>query len=301
LLLSIVYLPVEATNAVQEDSAEGSLAILQVCTPPDDWGQTVRLKPPENTTKQWTFEVTEPEMDVVLVIFYYQDYDKRGCPFDCSIGECQTDETGWAETPLGNITVTDGKEGASSGSQKLEGRLTQGTYQVVFTSTAGPGHSINVGLRVTASSLPTNTPVPPTETPIPTFTATATEPEPGETSTATPMATPTDSITSAPPQPTATPTGTGEPTVLPPVPTGTTIPPDSATSTPLPTLAPPTPPANKTPAPELIPVTGIDLTSGGAGAVFYTRLLLQSGIGLLGLGLVFYGIATGLSRSKTRD
>jgi hypothetical protein len=250
-------------------------------------------------------------MDVVLTLFYYQDFDKQGCPLDCAAGDCQTDETGHVDTPLGNFAVADGLAGAHGGSEKLEGRLPHGSYRVVFTTT-GLG-SLNVGLRVRTSSLPTDTPLPtftptatvPSETPIPTYTPTATE------TTETLTATPTTSITVTPPKPSPTPTITGTvlPTVLPPEPTDTpenpgpsltptSIPPSHPTRTPPPTLEPPTPPANTTPGPLLIPVTGADLSGGGSGTAFYSRLLLRMGIGLLGLGLVFQGIAARFSRSR---
>jgi hypothetical protein len=309
LLLSVVHLPAEAADAIQEGDSGVTASSLQVCTPPGNWDETVRLSPPQDTSKQWTFEVTEAEMDVALKFIYYQDYDKRGCPFDCSTGECQADETGHADTPLGDFDVSDGQLGAAGGSEKLEGRLAQGSYQVVFNTT-GTG-SINIGLRVTTSSLPTEVPPEPTDTPLPTLTPTVTT-----TATATPpvdeppTATPTDEITQAPPKPSATPTATGTSvTVLPPVPTETpnepgntptSVPPNNPTGTPVPTLAPPSPPANSTPPSVLIPVTGADLTVGGASSTnvdFYKRLLLQSGIGLLGLGLVAYGLAARYRRS----
>jgi len=298
LVLSAFHLPAEAAETPGQNPISGDQASLQACTPPDDWGQTVRLAPPpRNLATDWTFEVTELEMDVVLTLFYYQDYDKQGCPLDCAGGDCQADETGRFETPLGNFAVADGLLGAHGGSEKLEGRLPQGSYRVVFTTT-GLG-SINVGLRVRTSSLPTDTPPPtltptatvPTETQIPTETPTATEP--AETLTATPTA----STTSAPPKssPTPTITGTVLPTIYPPEPTDTPVEP---TRTPPPTLEPPTPPADTTPGPVLIPVTGADLSGRGSGAAFYTRFVLHAGIGLLGLGLVFQGIAARISRSK---
>lgn len=312
LVLSAFHLPAEAAENSRQNPVSGDQASFQACTPPDDWGQTVRLAPPpRNLATDWTFEVTDLEMGVVLTLFYYQDYDKQGCPLDCAGGDCQVDETGRFDTPLGNFTVADGLLGAHGGSEKLEGSLPQGSYRVVFTTT-GLG-SINVGLRVRTSSLPTDTPPPtftptatvPTETPLPTDTPTATEP--AETLTATP----TTSVTPAPPKDTPTPTITGTilPTVLPPDPTDTpeepgpsptltSIPPSNPTRTPPPTLEPPTPPANTTPGPVLIPVTGVDLSGGGSGGALYGRLLLHTGIGLLGLGLVFQGIAARFSRSR---
>ena len=163
----------------------------QSCTPPDDWAQTTRVKNPEKPTKQWTFTVDEAEMDINLTFFYYQDHDKAGCPFDCSTGACQTDETGDGQTPLGNFSVEDGKEGANRGTKEFEGRLPQGMYQVSFTANGHPG-SINVGLNVRQNPVsipvPTNTPVPPTATP------TATE------SKEPPAAKPSPTPTSKPPK-----------------------------------------------------------------------------------------------------
>jgi hypothetical protein len=318
MLSSIVHLPAEAAGDSQEISSGETESKLQACTPPDGWDQTVRLYYTKTASKEWNFEVSEPEMDVVLTIFYFQDHDSRGCPFDCSAGDCQTDETGLVETPLGSKEISDGQLGASSGSEKLEGRLSQGSYSVVVSVT-GQG-SINVGLKVKTASVPIDTAEPePTDTQIPTFTPTATE----ITSTPTPITedvmtpTPTEEITAAPPKPniTATPTatGTGEPTVLPPVPSGTpgepgatptatSNPPknEKPTNTPPPTFAPPTPPANVTQAPALIPVTGADLSVQGNNSNFYKQLMLRAGIGLLGLGLVFHGIAAGLSRKKSQ-
>jgi cell division septation protein DedD len=298
LFLSVVHLPAEAAGASREEDARDTASSLPACTPPGNWNETVRLSPPKSTSKQWSFDVAEAEMDVELKFIYYQDYDKRGCPFDCEAGECQLAETGHAESPLGSFDISDGQLGATGGSEKLSGQLTQGSYQVVFNTT-GTG-SINIGLRITTSSLPTDVPPEPTDTPQPTPTPTLTT-----TATATPpvdeppTATPTDVITPAPPGPTATPTATGTTaTVLPPVPTET--PGEDLTDTPVPTLAPPSPPANTTPSPVLIPITGADLSAGAAKAShmdFLTRLLLRSGMGLLGLGLVAYGLTARYRRS----
>jgi hypothetical protein len=287
LVLSAVNLPVEAAESTPAALAGGEGSIMQACTPPHDWDLTVRVGATNPPTKQWSFQIGEPEMDVKLTVFYYQDYDKRGCPFDCATGECQMNETGRFETPLGNIEVPDGVEGAQGGSHKFEGRLTQGSYQVVFIAT---GMSINVGVRVLTASLPTGTP-------LPTFTPTAVEP------TQTPTATPVDSIT---PSVSPTTTGTVLPTVNPPDPTNTPPGPEftptptsiSPTNTPLPTLEPPPPPANATPGGVLIPVTGDDLTGGGPGAPLYIRLFLFTGVGFLGLGLVFNGAAARYTRPK---
>ena len=129
------------------------------CDPPSDWSQTVLLMNPGNPTTEWTFDVAEPVMNVTLVFFYYQDYDIFGCPLDCSMGQCQTDETGNGKSPLGEFFVLDGNEGANRGTKKLEGHLTKGTYKVIFTTTSG---SINVGLNVRAEPepIPSLTPTP---------------------------------------------------------------------------------------------------------------------------------------------
>ena len=208
------------------------------CTPPSDWDQTVRLVAPERTSKEWSFDIDEPEMFVVLEFFYYQDYDRSGCPFDCSTGACQSDETGQGESPLGGFTISDGQLGAHGGKVRLDGPLAQGSYQARFWVT-GNG-SINIGLRVHRSTLPTDTPVPTdTDTPTPTEaspTPTLTEIPPSETSTPTGIFTPptatftaTSTATSIPtgtktPSQTTTPTASFTPTVsLTPTPTATNI------------------------------------------------------------------------------
>lgn len=231
------------------------------CTPPNDWAQTTRVKNPEKPTKQWTFTVDEPEMLVSLSFFYYQDHSKAGCPFDCSTGACQTDETGDGKTPLGNFNVEDGKEGANRGSKKFEGRLAQGTYQVTFTANGDPG-SINVGLEVRQELVPTATPFP-TNTPVPTDVP----------PTATPV-TPTATERKPPPakKPTFTPTSKQK-------------------RNPPATLPPPTPFPGSPPPQALIPQTGsMPGLIPGANAV----ILIPLGIGLAGLGIAFYGIVTRL-------
>lgn len=289
IILLIVYLPVEASTN------DPSLQLLKPpqptpdCTPPSDWGQTVRLVNPHKPTKQWTFDVVEPQMDVTLGFFYYQDYDKSGCPFDCSTGECQTDEGGKGSSPLGEFFVLDGKEGANRGVKKLQGRLAKGTYQVIFIATGNPG-SINVGLNVRKDPVPTPT-LEPTNTPTPTKvpvtptatnTPTTTGTQPTETSTLTPSATTTGTI--LPPSDTPTPTKTDES----PTPTATRV-----RRTPPSTLPPPTP-FPGTPTPQiLIPVTGIGL---GQVTEIGGWVLIPFGLGVLGLGIAFYGIAVRLKR-----
>ena len=268
LILAIFNSPVNAaqgepSNTMQNYQQEST------CTPPDDWNQTVRLKNPAEPTKQWAFSVDEPEMEVNLVLFYYQDYDPSGCPFDCSTGQCQSVETGIGDTPLGDINVLDGKEGANRGVKQLDGRLTQGNYQVVFTADHG---SINVGLHVRTDALPTDTPIPTTDTP-----PTATEQPP----TATP--------TKLPPTNTPTGTGTSPPQIENPTPT-------KVKRTPPATLPPPTP-FPGSPSPQvLIPQTGSRLAAPGAGSGINGWLVVPLGVGLFGLGLAFYGIANRLKR-----
>jgi hypothetical protein len=229
------------------------------CTPPNDWGQTTRLKVPDKPSKEWSFTVDEPEMIVSLVFFYYQDFSKAGCPYDCSTGECQIDETGNGQSPFGTFSVMDGKEGANRGSKQLAGRLAKGTYQVKFTANGNPG-SINVGLKIQQEAVPTPTPTP-TNTPI---------------------------VTEITPSATNTPV-TPEPTDITPEPedTSTPKPKPKPTRTPPPTLPPPTPiPGSPTPQ-ILIPETGIELglTTGSA-----VLVLITLGLGIVGIGFTFYGI-----------
>ncbi len=263
LASALLALPSSPAFAVQELSplvaseAEQELA----CTPPNDWAQTTRLKNPENPTKEWVFTVDEPQMSVSLILFYYQDYDKAGCPFECSQGDCQTDEAGFAETPLGGLTVSDGKEGGNRGVKKLEGLLEKGTYRVTFTATGNPG-SINVGLIVRQVSVPTATPSP-TDTPTP-----------------TPI---TPTITNTP---TATATESAPPPVKSPSPT-----PKKPKRTPPATLPPPTPFPGSPPPQALIPLTGT-AQSLATGANLW--LIIPFAIGLLGIGIAFYGIVTRL-------
>jgi len=264
LLLTLSHSSVYAA----QESTTGLASIAELessCTPPNDWAQTTRVKNPEKPTKQWTFTVDQPEMLVSLSFFYYQDHSKAGCPYDCSTGDCQSDETGKGVTPLGNFNVLDGQEGANRGSKKFEGRLAQGTYQVTFTANGDPG-SLNVGLNVRQNSVPTATPFP-TNTPVPTdVPPTATNPP-----TATPVTpTATESVPSLVESPTPTPTS--KPKRNPPA-----------------TLPPPTP-FPGSPAPQaLIPLTGSveSLTSSAN-----MWVLIPFGVGLLGLGIAFYGIAT---------
>ena len=262
LLLALFHSP----GFAAQESTSGLASIAEQessCTPPNDWAQTTRVKNPEKPTKQWTFTVDQTEMLVSLSFFYYQDYSKAGCHYDCSTGDCQTDETGKGVTPLGNFKVLDGKEGANRGSKKFEGRLAQGTYQVTFTANGDPG-SLNAGLNVrqnavpTATSFPTNIPVP-TDVPP----------------TATPV-TPTATESTAPPVEKTTPTPTSKPKRNPPA-----------------TLAPPTPFPGSPPPQVLIPQTGsVPGLVSGVNAL----IVIPLGSGLIGLTIAFYGIATRLKR-----
>jgi hypothetical protein len=281
LILAGLYLPAQAAEKENYNPQSDALEQLSTCDKPNDWGQTVRVKNPQKPTKTWTFTISDPLADVTLGFFYYQDYDRSGCPFDCTTGDCQSDEGGKGETPLGKFYVVDGKEGANRGVKKLEGRLTEGAYQVTFTASGYPG-SINVGLNVRSDPVPTPTPLP-TDPPTPTeITPTATEIPPTDTPTAT-QVTPTNTPTD-PPTATATPTDN-------PVPK-TKTPPPKKPPTPTPTRKPPAtlPPPTAfpgSPSPQvLIPVTGLTNQTSG----IESMILIPMGIGVLGLGIAFYGI-----------
>ena len=277
ILLLITHMPGSAASPDEVGSSE-PLAPRQAstCTPPNDWGETVRLHTTGRTSMAWTFEVDEPAMDVTLEFFYYQDYDLVGCPYDCSTGPCQLDEVGAGESPLGEFRIEDGKEGAEAGVIQQVGRLEEGIYQASFQITARG--SINIGLRVQKLPVPTATPEQEiTQTPV--SEATPTEIEPTATSTAT--------ATDSPP--TATPTETS----LPPTPTPTdqvlSLTPTRTSRSPA-TLPPPTLLPGMTQTPALIPVTGADFTSGSAQPELYRDLLINLGIGILGLGFILRGI-----------
>ena len=283
LILASVSLPVQAAEKETDSVKSESSALLSTCDIPSDWDQTTRVKNPQNPTKEWNFTIDDPTADVTLGFFYYQDYDQSGCPFDCSTGECQTDEGGKGETPLGIFVVTDGKEGANRGTKKLEGRLTKGTYKVTFTASGHPG-SINVGLNVRSNPVPPPTLIA-TDTPTQTvIVPTETEVPPTDTPTFTP--TTTEITPTTPPSVTDTPTDTPIPTTKTPPPKE----PPTATPTRKPpaTLAPPTA-ISGSPSPQvLIPVTGI---SNREPAATLGWILIPLGVGLIGLGLAFYGIS----------
>jgi hypothetical protein len=291
VIAGALYSPGFAASVNPPDFSQNPVQ-LSACTPPSDWNQTVRLKNPQKPTRNWNFNISEPQMEVELEFFYYQDYDKSGCPFDCSTGNCQTDETGKGETPLGNINVLDGKNGGNKGVKKLNGILTQGTYEVFFTAEGNPG-SINVGLNVKINALPTAT-LQPTDTPIPTPTTPTESPPPTEIEPTPPTETeqpPTDvpppTATTPPPAESPTPTGTKTG----PTPTETEV-----THTPPATLPPITPfPGSATPM-LLIPVTGIDAAAQTQDGGINSWLLITFGVGVFGVGIAFYGIATRLKR-----
>ena len=284
-----------------------------VCTPPADWDQTVRLFYTRKVSMDWQFEVDEPEMDVELEWFWYQDYSDNGCPFDCSTGKCQLNEIGEGESPFGTFVVEDGKEGADGGRERQSGRLAQGSYTASFHVTSQG--SINIGLKVHKSSVPTDTPVfIATDTPTPTLPVTIVTDTP--TPTATPAATEGMTLT---PSPTSTFTATTTETIQTSTPTFTSTPDFKTTeSSPTPTDSPATPtetpgvtrtptpteepkgpteiptmppPSGPAPIPKLIPVTGADYSPASWALLgVYRKMLLNFGVSLLGLGLLFHGL-----------
>jgi hypothetical protein len=140
--------------------------------------------------------------------------------------------------------------------------------------------------QVEPSPTPTNTA---TNTATPTATSTQLEIDP--VVTVTPADTPTPKVTDTPVTP--------PPTNPPPAATPTEQVPEANPTNP-PTIPPPTIPAG-TPTPQiLIPVTGVDLSysnpNSGSNFGFYISL----GIWLIGIGMVFHGIATHLTRKKSR-
>jgi hypothetical protein len=148
---------------------------------------------------------------------------------------------------------------------------------------------------------PTPTDVTPTE-PTPTD-VTPTEPTPTDPTPTDP--TPTD-VTPTEPTPTdPTPT---DPTPTDPTPTDAT-PTDSPetvtptepvqTPSPPPPLSPPDSPGS-TPELVLIPETGVDLSSPSHYFVSNSWMVLFLGMGFVGIGLVFHGISTRLSRNKPK-
>ena len=150
----------------------------------------------------------------------------------------------------------------------------------------------NTYLVKTATYTPTAT-----DTATPTNTATNT---PTATNTATPTNTATNTPTATNPSvPVATdPIVTLTPTDTPPTTSTPTKAAADASPTTPPTIPPPTVGAG-TPTQEiLIPVTGADHATSGPGSGISYWLFFYLGLGLLGLGLVFHGIATRLIWKK---
>jgi hypothetical protein len=288
------------------------------CTPPNDWGQTQRIIIPDRPSREWSFEIAEPEMDVTLEFFYYQDYSRDGCPYDCSTDHCQSMETGSGSSPFGSFHIEDGIRQPNSASIRQSGRLNQGSYTAIYR--ADNQYSLNIGLRVHRRAVATNTPLPlptntptatqppsptPTTEPSPTATPTATAVVPGTsvptasataTATNTPqgqMPSPTSTSTPGQTQPTVVPseTATAEPTEEPS--NTPRVPAESPTRTPRPPSPPANPPATL-PPPALvtpnviIPVTGADLVE--QRLQLLENLLIKMGLGLIGVGLMVYGI-----------
>jgi hypothetical protein len=292
--------PAEETATLDTPTPE-----ILACSPPGNWGRTVRLYYKSKTQKEWTFQVDEPEMDVTLQFFYFQDYDPDGCPFDCSTGDCQTEEIGEGESPFGSFSVADGQEGASDGTVRQHGRLTQGTYTASFHVT-GTG-SINIGLKVHKKSVPTATAVPPTATALPPTPA-ETEAPPTVPPVVTeevfpPMPTATDIpivTESAPPETEEVPTATPVEGINPPVDVVTETPteanpvkPPAKEKTPKPpeTLAAPSIPTSVGNPAVLVPETGADLASVGMGEALGKQLFLKLGLALVGIAFVLQGIS----------
>lgn len=309
LLLSLAQASANASNEAQSPMSFETWTPTPACTAPDDWDQTLRFKTPRLVDHDWPFSVEDPEMDVTIIFFYYQDFSKPGCPYDCSTGECQTDETGVGNSPLGSVVITDGILEPHHGEMMVEGSLSQGDYVASFHVT-GSG-SINVGVKIIKSAQPTQTSTPtdtPTSTPTDTSTPTETPtekitPTATNTSTETPP-TPSETATLTPTKKNPTPTKTRTPriTILPPsTKTSTATVPvlkTPVTPTPPPTLPPPSLPTGSPQPPVLVPVTGISLSELGLITDSLYRFLITAGVGLLGLGIVVQGIDFWLHRRK---
>jgi hypothetical protein len=313
--LALVYRPALAQEGEQPQELEQTpTSVAPACSPPGDWGRTVRLFYLRQTTTDWTIEVDDPEMEVTLEFFYYQDYDPSGCPFDCVTHDCQLDEVGTISSPFGEAAVEDNTAGGNRDTVRQSGILTQGTYRATFTLTGQS--SINIGLKVHKRAVPTPTLVPPA-TATPTFTPTPTEDvlPPLATATNTPVvpgdtATPTVTSTPAAGQPPVNPTATATAT-SPSAPTETSQPPVGITATPteivsgprprntatatLPaTLAPPAGPVQTGQPSVLIPNTGADFSLKQAlvtdSIAVSQRVLGKLAVALLGLALIFHGL-----------
>jgi hypothetical protein len=157
----------------------------------------------------------------------------------------------------------------------------------------------------TSTYTPTFTPTLPTEEPSPTPTQTEQPPSPIiDTPTPTaeePQPSPEPTFTQPPPGPppvTATSTPTEEQPQVTPEPTSTqppTTPPGvTPTNTAPATLVAPTQPAT---TPILIPVTGVDFDGSHSELLQLQQLLINMGLGLLGLALAFYGISYKFNRT----
>lgn len=192
------------------------------------------------------------------------------------------------------------------------------------TATSVPPTSTPTDTSIPPSPTPTDTNIPPS--PTPTETSVSPSPTPTETSVP-PSPTPTDTLIIPTETQTSTPTGTPILTTATPTSTQTELPPGSAsptvTSTSIPTTAtptilgtmttptpsqpvpgaqtqtptvsgeqatlPPPQPSGTQPA-ALIPVTGVNLQSPLVQLEHIQRSLINLGLALLGMGLIFQGI-----------
>lgn len=180
------------------------------------------------------------------------------------------------------------------------------TLRSTMTATATASFTPTVTRTATATNSPTATA---TRTATATATAThTTTAAPGDpvvptaTHTNTPTATTTSTSTPVP-MATGTSTPTATPTVIDqgnltatPIDSSTTAVPNvqvtpGETATPPATLPPPSLPSGAASTPALVPETGIDLSNGLLTDSALPNLLMNLGIGLIGLGLVFQGIA----------
>jgi hypothetical protein len=94
LLLSLLSVPARAAGSDDDviSSQDPEPTEVPACTPTDKWYKTVRAK--DGRLVNWRVRVKEDHTNLRLKFFWYQDYSKEGCPFDCSTGECQDHETG---------------------------------------------------------------------------------------------------------------------------------------------------------------------------------------------------------------
>jgi hypothetical protein len=152
------------------------------------------------------------------------------------------------------------------------------TNTSTFTPTSPPEEPIPTETVPPAPII--DTPTPTVEEPQPSPEPTFTQPPPGP-----PPVTATSTPTEEPLQPTLEPTSTQPPTIPPGVTPTNTVPA---------TLAAPTQPAT---TPVLIPVTGIDFDGPRSELLHLQQLLINLGVGLLGLALAFYGISYKFNRT----